>query len=162
MGSETTAATTGAVGVVRRDPMAMLPFCGYHMGDYFNHWLQIGAKLNDPPRIFNVNWFRLSKDGKFLWPGFGDNMRVLRWAIERCRGQANALQTPVGWMPRFEDLDWRGLDNFSRGQFAELMSIDTAQWRKELKEHDALFEELHSRLPRKLQLEREMLGLSFV
>ena len=161
MGSETTAATTGAVGVVRRDPMAMLPFCGYHMGDYFNHWLQIGAKLNDPPRIFNVNWFRLSKDGKFLWPGFGENMRVLRWAIERCRGQANAMQTPVGWMPRFEDLDWRGLENFSRGQFAELMSIDTAQWRKELKEHDALFEKLRSRLPRKLELEREMLGLSF-
>ena len=162
MGSETTAATTGAVGIVRRDPMAMLPFCGYHMGDYFNHWLQIGAKLNDPPRIFNVNWFRLSRDGKFLWPGFGENMRVLRWAIERCRGQANAMQTPIGWMPRFEDLDWRGLENFSRVQFAELMSIDTAQWRKELKEHDALFEKLQSRLPRKLQLEREMLGLSFV
>ena len=162
MGSETTAASTGAVGVVRRDPMAMLPFCGYHMGDYFNHWLQIGAKLNDPPRIFNVNWFRLSTDGKFLWPGFGENMRVLRWAIERCRGQANAQQTPIGWMPRFEDLDWRGLENFSRGQFTELMSIDTAQWRKELKEHDALFEKLQPRLPRKLQLEREMLGLSFV
>jgi len=162
MGSETTAASTGAVGVVRRDPMAMLPFCGYHMGEYFNHWLQIGAKLNDPPRIFNVNWFRLSKDGKFLWPGFGENMRVLRWAIERCRGQANAQQTPVGWMPRFEDLDWRGLENFSRAQFAELMSIDAVQWRTELKEHDALFAKLGSRLPRKLLLEREMLGLSFV
>lgn len=162
MGSETTAASTGAVGVVRRDPMAMLPFCGYHMGDYFNHWLKIGGELNDPPRIFNVNWFRLSKDGKFLWPGFGENMRVLRWVIERCRGQANAMQTPVGWMPRFEDFDWRGLENFGRGQFAELMSIDAAQWREELKEHDALFEKLKSRLPRKLQLEREMLGLSFV
>jgi len=162
MGSETTAASTGTVGVTRRDPMAMLPFCGYHMGDYFNHWLQVGAKLNDPPRIFNVNWFRLSKDGKFLWPGFGENMRVLRWAIERCRGQANAQQTPVGWMPRFEDLDWRGLENCSRAQFAELMSIDTAQWRKELKEHDTLFEKLQPRVPRKLQLEREMLGLSFV
>jgi len=162
MGSETTAATTGAVGVVRRDPMAMLPFCGYHMGDYFSHWLQVGGKLNDPPRIFNVNWFRLSKDGKFLWPGFGENMRVLRWVIERCRGQANAMQTPVGWMPRFEDLDWRGLENFSRGQFAELMSIDRSQWLKELKEHDALFEKLGPRVPSKLQLEREMLGLSFV
>ena len=162
MGSETTAATTGAVGVVRRDPMAMLPFCGYHMGDYFNHWLQVGGKLIDPPRIFNVNWFRLSKDGKFLWPGFGENMRVLRWVIERCGGQANAQQTPVGWMPRYEDLDWRGLENFSRAQFAELMSIDAVQWRTELKEHDALFAKLGSRLPRKLLLEREMLGLSFV
>ena len=162
MGSETTAASTGAVGVVRRDPMAMLPFCGYHMGDYFNHWLQVGAKLSDPPRIFSVNWFGLSKDGKFLWPGFGENMRVLRWAIERCRGQANAMQTPIGWMPRFEDLDWRGLENFGRGQFAGLMSIDVTQWRKELKEHDALFEKLQPRVPRKLQLEREMLGLSFV
>ena len=162
MGSETTAASTGAVGVVRRDPMAMLPFCGYHMGDYFNHWLQVGAKLSDPPRIFSVNWFGLSKDGKFLWPGFGENMRVLRWAIERCRGQVNAMQTPIGWMPRFEDLDWRGLENFGRGQFAGLMSIDVTQWRKELKEHDALFEKLQPRVPRKLQLEREMLGLSFV
>jgi phosphoenolpyruvate carboxykinase (GTP) len=161
MGSETTAAATGAVGVVRRDPMAMLPFCGYHMGDYFSHWLQMGAKLNNPPRIFSVNWFRLSRDGKFLWPGFGENMRVLRWAIQRCRGQANAVQTPLGWMPHFEDLDWRGLKKFSREQFAELMSIDTAFWQKEFKEHDALFEKLRQRLPRKLQLEREMLGLSF-
>jgi phosphoenolpyruvate carboxykinase (GTP) len=132
------------------------------MGDYFNHWLQMGAKLDNPPRIFSVNWFRLSKDGKFLWPGFGENMRVLRWAIERCRGQANAQQTAIGWMPRFEDLDWRGLENFSRGQFAELMSIDRSQWLKELKEHDALFEKLAPCVPRKLQLEREMLGLSFV
>jgi phosphoenolpyruvate carboxykinase (GTP) len=162
MGSETTAATTGKVGVVRRDPMAMLPFCGYHMGDYFNHWLQMGAKLNNPPRIFSVNWFRLTRDGKFLWPGYGENMRVLRWAIERCRGQANALQTLIGWMPRFEDLDWRGLENFSREQYAELMSLDIALWQKELGEHDALFEKLRQRLPRKLQLEREMLGLSFV
>jgi len=161
MGSETTAATTGKVGVVRRDPMAMLPFCGYHMGDYFMHWLQMGAKLNNPPRIFSVNWFRLSKDGKFLWPGFGDNMRVLRWAVERCRGQANAVQTPVGWMPRFEDLDWRGLENFSRERYTELMSLDIALWHKELGEHDTLFEKLRQRLPRKLQLEREMLGLSF-
>jgi len=161
MGSETTAATTGKVGIVRRDPMAMLPFCGYHMGDYFGHWLNIGSKILNPPRIFNVNWFRLSKDGKFLWPGFGDNMRVLRWAMERCNGAANAVQTPIGWMPRFEDLDWRGLEQFSRAQFDELMSLDVELWKRELQEHDALFDKLRQRLPRKLQLEREMLGLSF-
>ena len=162
MGSETTAASTGAVGVVRRDPMAMLPFCGYNMADYFSHWLEMGRRLIDPPRIFSVNWFRLSRDGNYLWPGFGENMRVLKWVIERCRGEANALQTPLGWIPRFEDLDWRGLEDFSRERFAELMSLDTALWRRELTEHDALFKKLEQRLPRKLQLEREMLGLSFI
>jgi phosphoenolpyruvate carboxykinase (GTP) len=161
MGSETTAASTGAVGVVRRDPMAMLPFCGYNMADYFNHWLEMGRKLNNPPRIYSVNWFRLSAGGKFLWPGFGENMRVLKWVIERCRGQANAIQTPLGWMPRFEDMDWRGLD-FSREKFAELMALDRTMLGKELSEHDALFKKLEQRLPRKLQLEREMLGLSLV
>jgi len=161
MGSETTAASTGAVGVVRRDPMAMLPFCGYNMADYFGHWLEMGRKLNNPPRIFSVNWFRLSSEGKFLWPGFGENMRVLKWIIERCRGQANALQTPLGWMPRFEDLDWRGLD-FSRQKFTDLMALDRTMLARELSEHDALFKKLELRLPRKLQLEREMLGLSLV
>ena len=161
MGSETTAASTGVVGVVRRDPMAMLPFCGYNMADYFGHWLEMGRKLNNPPRIFSVNWFRLSSEGKFLWPGFGENMRVLKWIIERCRGQANALQTPLGWMPRFEDLDWRGLD-FSREKFTDLMALDRTMLARELSEHDALFKKLELRLPRKLQLEREMLGLSLV
>ena len=162
MGSETTAAATGAVGIVRRDPMAMLPFCGYNMADYFNHWLEVGRKASSPPLIFCVNWFRLSKEGKFLWPGFGDNMRVLRWVIERCRGQVNARQTALGWMPQFEDLDWRGLENFDRKSFDDLMSIDPVLMRKELAEHAALFKKLEHHLPRKLELEREMLELSFV
>ncbi len=161
MGSETTAATTGAVGVVRRDPMAMLPFCGYNMADYFAHWLAMGRKLKHPPRIFCVNWFRLSPDGKFLWPGFGENMRALKWVIERCRGQANAVQTPLGWMPSYEDLDWRGLENYSASEFGALMSLDKGFWQHEFKEHDALFEKLRQRLPRKLQLERELLGMNF-
>jgi phosphoenolpyruvate carboxykinase (GTP) len=162
MGSETTAASTGAVGVVRRDPMAMLPFCGYNMADYFAHWLTMARNLRNPPRIFGVNWFRRSKDGKFLWPGFGENMRVLKWVIERCRGQANAEQTLLGWMPRFEDIDWRGLESFKRETFDELMAIDTGFWRKELGEHEALFKKLEQRLPRKLQLKREMLAISLI
>jgi phosphoenolpyruvate carboxykinase (GTP) len=154
LGSETTAAITGKVGVVRRDPMAMLAFCGYNMGDYFAHWLNIGRSVKQPPRIFRVNWFRRDAQGRFIWPGFGENMRVLQWIIERCQGHARGIETPLGIMPRFEDMNWQGLEGMTPAQYAELSRIDLASWHDELKSHDELFGKLGAHLPAGLDARR--------
>jgi len=155
LGSETTAAITGKVGVVRRDPMAMLAFCGYNMGDYFAHWLKLGGSLRHPPKIFRVNWFRRDAKGRFIWPGFGENMRVLQWIAQRCQATASAVETALGLMPRFEDLNWAGLEGkLSPAQFAELENVDRAAWKEELASHDELFGKLGDRLPEALERRR--------
>ncbi|MBK7410195.1 MAG: phosphoenolpyruvate carboxykinase (GTP) [Saprospirales bacterium] len=156
MGSETTAAAFGEVGKVRRDPFAMLPFTGYHMADYFNYWLQFGRKLPNAPRIFSVNWFRKDAAGNFLWPGFGQNMRVLKWIIQRVKGQTAAVESPIGWMPRYEDMDWTGLD-FSREDFEKIMSIDSETWKQEISSHEELFAQLYDKLPKEFLFSRELL-----
>jgi phosphoenolpyruvate carboxykinase (GTP) len=156
MGSEMTAAAAGKIGEVRRDPFAMLPFCGYHLGDYINHWLQFGRNISNPPRIFQVNWFRKNAAGKFLWPGFGENMRILKWVVERSHGAAASVEGPLGWMPRYQDLDWRGLD-FSEDQFEELMAVDRPNWVREITAHDDLFLRIYDRLPKEITFIRELL-----
>ncbi|MCP3978511.1 MAG: phosphoenolpyruvate carboxykinase (GTP) [bacterium] len=154
--SETTAAATGAVGKIRRDPMAMLPFCGYHMGDYFRHWIKTGKRLTELPRFFHVNWFRKNADGEFLWPGFCENMRILEWIVERSRFGAKAKETAIGWEPRFEDIRWDGLD-FPREVWDEVMLVDRETWKQQTMQHEELFLELSDHLPKELIFEREML-----
>ncbi|GAB4467447.1 MAG: phosphoenolpyruvate carboxykinase (GTP) [Burkholderiaceae bacterium] len=161
MGSETTAAQAGAQGVLRRDPFAMLPFCGYHMGDYFGHWLEMGARLQAGgaklPKIFCVNWFRTDGNGKFVWPGFGENMRVLEWMIRRIKGRAHGTEHVFGISPRYEDLHWDGLA-FSPSAYAQIASIDAQAWRDELRSHSELFDKLRDRLPEQLEITRRRLA----
>lgn len=153
MASETTAAATGAVGVVRRDPMAMLPFCGYHMGDYFKHWIEMGEKLGDKaPKIFNVNWFRLDDQGHFIWPGFGDNLRVLEWIIDRCEGKADAVETPIGFVPKAEDIDLDGLD-FSLDTLKSILEVKKDQWVKEADGIEEFYTKFGDKLPAELKAE---------
>ena len=161
MASETTAAATGAVGQVRRDPMAMLPFCGYSMGGYFKHWLEIGPRLTNAPLIFHVNWFRKNKEGKFLWPGFGDNMRVLKWIIDRCEGKSGAEKTPIGCIPRPEDLDLEGLEGVFPEQIKELLSVKSDEWQTELEGQKKFFETLQPDMPEALLAEREKVAQRF-
>jgi phosphoenolpyruvate carboxykinase (GTP) len=160
MGSELTAAAEGTVGKLRRDPMAMLPFIGYHMGDYFRHWLMMGKKLKEPPRIFHVNWFRKGPDGRWLWPGFSQNMRVLRWIIDRTAGRTRAFEAPIGWMPHYDDIDWRGLD-FTEEQWDELMAIDRDKMKLQTLSHEELFLQLFDHLPKEMIFLRELLIASF-
>jgi phosphoenolpyruvate carboxykinase (GTP) len=160
MGSETTAAATGQVGVVRRDPMAMLPFCGYSMGDYFAHWLRVGRSLRNPPAIFHVNWFRTGAEGRFLWPGFGENLRVLLWMIDRVKGKAGAVETPVGLVPAADSIDVDGL-SLSRADLERLLRVDRDEWAAEVPEMRGFFERFGTHLPRELTrgleaLEREL------
>ncbi len=156
MGSEMTAAAFGNLGQVRRDPFAMLPFCGYDMGDYFSHWLEFGGSLDHPPRMFNVNWFRRGEDGKFLWPGFSDNFRILKWIVDRVHGRAVSVEGPLGWMPRYKDLDWRGM-NFTEEQFDAAMSTKKDEWIPELASHDDLYFQLFNTLPREFPSIRNLL-----
>jgi phosphoenolpyruvate carboxykinase (GTP) len=155
MGSEATAAAVGQAAM-RRDPFAMLPFCGYNMADYFNHWLNVGRRVPNPPRIFRVNWFRKGPDGKFLWPGYGDNMRVLKWIVDRVHGRGYGIESPLGWMPRHEDINWAGLD-FDKEKFLDLMAVTRDSGNTEAHAHEELFDRFFDRLPKEFIYERELL-----
>ncbi len=157
LSSETTAAATGKVGVLRRDPMAMLPFCGYNMGDYFGHWLAVGAKLAKPPKIFRVNWFRTGENGKFLWPGFGDNLRVLKWILERCEGHGAAIESPIGYLPAANGIDRKGLD-LSDDAMANLLRVDLPEWLEAVAGQDEYLSSFGERLPRGIRLEHDDLA----
>jgi phosphoenolpyruvate carboxykinase (GTP) len=157
MASETTAAATGAVGVIRRDPMAMLPFCGYNMGDYFAHWIEMGEKLGGKaPKIFNVNWFRLDKDGHFIWPGFGDNLRVVEWILKRCEGKADAVETPIGYVPKADDINLDGLD-LSRDTLKSILKVDKAEWTKEAEGIEEFYKKFGDKLPQELRTQLQNL-----
>jgi phosphoenolpyruvate carboxykinase (GTP) len=156
MGSETTAAAAHAVGVVRRDPMAMLPFCGYDMGQYFRHWLSIEKRLKNAPPLFLVNWFRKDANGKFIWPGFGDNMRVLKWILDRATGRVGARETPFGFVPKAEDLDIQGLD-ISAERLQALLAINPKEWAEEFESQGELFDKLKATMPDELKKQREQL-----
>lgn len=152
MASETTAAAAGAVGVVRRDPMAMLPFCGYNMGDYFAHWIEMGKKIPHAPKIFNVNWFRTDDEGNFIWPGFGDNMRVLMWILARCDEKVDAVETPIGYMPKPEDINIEGLESegVTLDVMKELLSVDKSLWKEDIEGVKAFYEKIGDRMPKEL------------
>lgn len=151
-GSETTAAAAGAVGVVRRDPMAMLPFCGYNMGDYFKHWIEMGEMLGDKaPKIFNVNWFRVDKDGHFIWPGFGDNLRVLEWILKRCDNEVDAVETAIGYVPKPEDINLEGLKDFDEEKLASILKVDNAKWAKEAAGVEEFYKKFGDKLPQELR-----------
>jgi phosphoenolpyruvate carboxykinase (GTP) len=155
MGSEATAAAIGQAAM-RRDPMAMLPFCGYNMADYFSHWLNVGRRVPNPPRIFRVNWFRKDDNGKFLWPGFGENMRVLKWIVDRVHGRGYGVESPIGWMPRHEDLSWEGLD-YPSDTFYDLMAVGRTAGTSEAHAHEEQFDLFFDRLPKEFIFERELL-----
>ncbi|MEM6912173.1 MAG: phosphoenolpyruvate carboxykinase (GTP) [Verrucomicrobiota bacterium] len=158
MGSEKTAAAAGAVGGVRRDPMAMLPFCGYNMGEYFSHWINMRRHIRELPRLFHVNWFRRGEQGEFLWPGFGENMRVLEWIIQRCRGGIGGLETPFGWIPRFEDFNTEDLENFTEEDFDRCLAFSEDEWRQEVVSQTELFVRLYDHLPKELVYSKELLA----
>ena len=151
-GSETTAAAAGAVGVVRRDPMAMLPFCGYNMGDYFKHWIEMGEMLGDKaPKIFNDNWFRVDEDGHFIWPGFGDNLRVLEWILKRCDNEVDAVETAIGYVPKPEDINLEGLKDFDEEKLASILKVDNAKWAKEAAGVEEFYKKFGDKLPQELR-----------
>jgi phosphoenolpyruvate carboxykinase (GTP) len=157
MGSETTAAAAGAVGQVRRDPMAMLPFCGYNIGEYFRHWIEMRKRIKYPPRIYHVNWFRKDASGQYLWPGFGENMCVLKWIIDRSHGRASAHETPLGWVPGPEAFHLEGMENFTPEMLENAQQIDLEEWRREIISQDELFLKIYSHLPKELIFQRELL-----
>ena len=157
MGSEVTAAAIGLKAGVRRDPFAMLPFAGYNMGEYFRHWLKMGKLIEQLPRIFHVNWFRKDENGKFLWPGFGENMRVLEWIVNRCHGRIPGHETQIGWTPHFEDFDTDGLE-FGEEEFDKAMAFNQDEWKAEVLSQGELFLNLYDHLPKELVYQRELLA----